>query len=173
MLEDIIRLIADRLKASPIRVISAVIYGSWAKGTQTPDSDMDILIISEEVNPKRHRRTSEIADLKRCLFVGFPLDILLLTPDEAISNFQNHNPLFLDIAVEGIVLIDSNDFVRKLMEETREYIRQRKIEKLSDGWRFPILYREPTFLSEVTNKDFAIAMLTDGELELKTKPRSL
>ncbi len=36
----------------------------------------------------------------------FAVDILLLTPDEAHHNFLNHNPLFLDIAEEGIILFD-------------------------------------------------------------------
>jgi len=41
--------------------------------------------------------------------VSLPLDILLLTPEEVISNFKNHNPLFLDIAEEGIIILDKND----------------------------------------------------------------
>lgn len=38
---------------------------------------------------------------------------------------------------------------------------QRKLEKLTDGWKFPVLYRQATFLS-VSNRDFAVVMLTDG-----------
>lgn len=155
--------ITKRLAKSPITIIAAAIYGSWAKGTQTQDSDLDILMISDEINPKKHKRGREIARIKESLFLGLPLDILLLTPDECISNFRNHNPLFLDIAWEGIILIDRNDFLKDLIEETRDYILQRKLEKLTDGWKFPVLYRQATFLSEVSNRDFAVVMLTDGE----------
>ncbi|MBI4972451.1 MAG: HEPN domain-containing protein [Candidatus Omnitrophica bacterium] len=158
-----IPIIIERLKASPVKIISAVIYGSLAKGTQTADSDIDILLVSDEVDPRKNKRGKDVARIKESLSIGIPLDILLLTPAETASNFKNHNPLFLDIAVEGTILIDSDDFLQNLIEETKRYIRQRKLEKLADGWRFPVLYREPTFLSSVSNKDFAVAMLTDGE----------
>ena len=155
--------IAKKLTDTQITIIAAAIYGSWAKGMQTEDSDLDILIISDEINPKKHKRGREIARIKEWLSIGLSLDILLLTTDECISNFRNHNPLFLDIAWEGIILIDKNDFLKDLIDETRDYILQRKLEKLTDGWRFPVLYREATFLSEVSNKDFAVVMLIDGD----------
>lgn len=150
----------------PIKIRAMALYGSWARGVQSPDSDLDLLIISDEVDPKRHRRGREIAAIKGWLSVGHPLDILLLTSEECISNFKNHNPLFLDIAYEGIILLDEANFLERLMEETRAYVVERRIEKLKDGWRFPVLYREPTVLSEISNKDFAQAMFTDGERDL-------
>lgn len=153
----------SRLKSLPIKLTSAVLYGSLTRGTQTADSDIDILFVSDEVNPRRHKRGKEIASIKECLALDFPLDILLLTTQECLSNFRNHNPLFLDIAWEGIILYDENDFLKSLIDETRIYISERKITKLDDGWIFPVTEREPAFLSKVSNRDFAIAMLTDGE----------
>lgn len=146
MMVEIKDIITARLKASPINIISAAIYGSWARGTDTEDSDIDILLVSDELAFKKHRRGKEVAQMKGCLSLGTPTDILFLTSDECISNFKNHNPLFLDIAAEGIILMDNNAFLQGLMEETRGYIDSRRLEKLDDGWRFPVLYREPTFL---------------------------
>ncbi|MFN3603397.1 MAG: HEPN domain-containing protein, partial [Leptonema sp. (in: bacteria)] len=166
-LQEIISRIRDTLKNLPFNIISAAIYGSWAKGMQREDSDLDILVVSNQIHPKKHKRGKEIAQIKEKIPLSIPLDILLLTSDECISNFRNHNPLFLDIAVEGIILLDNDDFLKNLMEETREYIEYRGIEKLSDGWRFPVLYREATDLSKVSNKDFAIVMLTDGERDFE------
>lgn len=154
MLKDIAKMIADELKAIPMEIIASAIYGSWAKGLQTDDSDIDILIIANNINPKRH---------KQYLSINLPMDILLLTPQECISNFKNHNPLFLDIAVEGIILIDKDGFLGNLINETRDYILKKGLEKSDDGWVFPVLYRQPTTLSKVTNKDFALAMLKNGE----------
>lgn len=163
MFTEIREIIIERLVISPLPIKSALLFGSWATGTQTEDSDIDILIVSTEINPKRHRRGKEIAHIKEWLSHGLPLDILLLTPDECTSNFRNHNPLFLDIACEGILLVDKKDFLKNLIEETNTYIIHRRIEKLSDGWKFPVVYREATFLSGISNKEFAIVMLTDGE----------
>jgi HEPN domain-containing protein len=49
------------------------------------------------------------------------------------------------------------------MEETRRYIRERKIERYADGWRFPVVRGMPSYLSSVSNKDFAFAMLKDAD----------
>lgn len=155
--------IAEKLMVSPVPTIAAAIYGSWATGVQTKESDIDILVISNEINPRKHKRGKEIACIKELLSLGIPVDIMLLTTDECVSNFRNHNPLFLDIAHEGIMLLDRDDFLKNLIDETNAYIREMQIEKLVDGWRFPVSQREPTFLSGVSNKDFATAMLTDGE----------
>jgi HEPN domain-containing protein/predicted nucleotidyltransferase len=159
--------IANGLKNLPVKVRSAAIYGSWAKGTQKEDSDIDILMISDEVNPRKQKRGREIVTIKEQLSIDVPLDILLLTTKECLSNFRNHNPLFLDIACEGIVLLDEDDFLKSLIEETRAYISERKLRKLEDGWEFPVTDRVPVYLSNVSNKDFAIAMLTDGERDFE------
>lgn len=161
--EDIIR----KLKTVPIKVKGAVIYGSSAKGVQREDSDIDLLLVSDEINPKRHKRGKEIAKIKQWLSVVFPLDILLLTTKECITNFKNHNPLFLDIACEGIILSDEDDFLKSLIEETRVYISERGLKKLEDGWSFPVVDRTPVLLSKISNKDFAKVMITDGERDFE------
>ena len=87
--------------AFPFELVGAVIFGSSVTGKKSVHSDLDILIIANGVNPKRHRRGESIACIRQGL-PGLPVDILLLTTQEVASNFKNHNPLFLDIAEEGI-----------------------------------------------------------------------
>jgi len=161
-LADIKNTIISRLNSLPFKIKSSIIYGSAARGTFTPDSDIDILFVSDEINPKRHRRGEEIARIKGYLSLGHALDILLLTSNECLSNFRNHNPLFLDIAWEGVILQDENNFLKNLLDETRSYIAEQNIIKLSDGWIFPVAERTPAFLSNVSNRDFALAMINDG-----------
>lgn len=145
---------------------AVVLFGSWVKGTATPDSDVDMLVVAENINPKRHRRGEEIAEIKKCL-PELVLDILLYTKEEVISNFVNHNPLFLDIAEDGRIIFDDGDFLRNMISETKDYIRQRKINRFGDGWLFPVEKGRATFLSPVSNKDFADAMLKDGKRDLE------
>jgi HEPN domain-containing protein/predicted nucleotidyltransferase len=146
----------------PFTIKGAVLFGSQAEGSPTRDSDVDLLVVAENINSKLHRRKKEILALKRSL-PGMPLDVLLLTSAEVVSNFTNHNPLFLSIAEDGIIIKDDWDFLFNLMKETREYIKVKGIKRLADGWRFPVAYRVATPLSSVSNKDFAAAMLLDGE----------
>lgn len=90
-----------------------------------------------------------------------------MTTKECLSNFRNHNPLFLDLASEGVILLDEDDFLKSLIEETRTYISEKKLKRLKDGWVFPVKDRTPVYLSNISNKDFAEAMLTDGERDFE------
>ena len=69
------------------------------------------------------------------------VDILLLSPPEVISNFTNHNPLFLDIAEDGIIIKDKEKFLADIMLQTREYTKTKGIKRLAGGWQFPVAFR--------------------------------
>ncbi len=163
MIKDFIVQIQEKIKGVSFEIISVVLYGSWSKGINQKDSDFDLLIIARGIHPRKNRRGKEIVSIKNEFSLGLPLDILLLTPEECISNFKNHNPLFLDICEEGIILFDRTNFIKSLIEETREYIFVKGLERLDDGWRFPVTIRSVSYLSKVSQKDFAYIMLKDGE----------
>lgn len=146
----------------PFEIIGIILFGSRSTGKAAPESDFDLLIIADGINPKRQRRGEDVLAVKRHL-PPLPFDILLFSPAEAVSNFENHNPLFLDIAEDGIILSDKNNFLSCLVEETKAYIRARDIKKLKDGWEFPVKAGVATYLSRVSNKDFSTAMVNDGE----------
>lgn len=118
-------------------VTGAILFGSIARGAQTKDSDADLLAVAERLHPRRNQRSGQIAQIKS-MFPKIPLDILLLTREEVISNFRNHNPLFLDIAEEGSVILDKDDFLKDLISEAKTYVRARGIRRFGDGWIFPV-----------------------------------
>ena len=101
-IEDLTKYIKEgllgRKEGTPIKIVAVLLFGSCTKGTETPDSDLDLLVAAENINPKRQRRGMEITYIKQCLCELYFLDILLFTKEEVLSNFRNHNPLFLDIA---------------------------------------------------------------------------
>ncbi len=73
-IEAIVRAIAE--KFSPEKI---VLFGSYASGRPTPDSDLDLLVIMQTDLP-RHKRAVPM----RLLFRPVPcaMDILVFTPDE-------------------------------------------------------------------------------------------
>lgn len=166
-IEELVRYLKERLTTGrkecfPLEIAAVLLFGSWPQGIETPDSDVDLLVVAENINPKRHRRGTEIALIKR-YFPELSLDILLLAKKEVISNFMNHNPLFLDIAEDGMIILDDNNFLQNLILETRDYIREKGIKRFEDGWVFPVVKGAPAYLSKVSNQDFSQAMLKDGE----------
>jgi predicted nucleotidyltransferase len=60
----------------PERVI---LFGSYAAGNPTPDSDLDILVV-KEISLPRHRRANEIR--KALIGAMVPMDIMVYTPEE-------------------------------------------------------------------------------------------
>ena len=165
-IEELVRyikgLMTGRKEHIPLEIAGALLFGSWSQGSQGIRSDVDLLVVAENINPKRHRRGTEIALIKR-YFPELSLDILLLTKKEVISNFFNHNPLFLDIAEDGIIILDDNHFLQNQILETRDYIREKGIKRFEDGWVFPVVKGAPAYLSKVSNQDFSLAMIKDGE----------
>jgi len=167
MKQALVEKIKQQLIKLPFKVEAAVIYGSWARGEEKEESDIDLLVISNEVHPRKNKRGREIALIKEKLSLGIPLDILLLTEEECISNFKHHNPLFLDIAWEGFILLDVNNLIGPLIDEVKIYILDKGLKKLDDGWVFPVVDRIPTYLCKVSHKDFAWVMLSDGERDYR------
>lgn len=147
MIKDLYAEIRSALEKAqfPFVISGAIIFGSRAKGTNTVGLDIDLLIVANGINPKRHRRGTEIVLIKRCL-PALPFDLLLLTRDEVVSNFKNHNPLFFDIAEEGFIILDRDGFLHGLVAETKEYIGQRGIKRIKNGWAFCVQKGIPTLL---------------------------
>ena len=149
-IEELVRYLKERLTTErkediPLEIAGALLFGSWCQGSQDISSDVDLLVVAENINPKRHRRGTEIALIKR-YFPELSLDVLLLTKKEVISNFSNHNPLFLDIAEDGIIILDDNHFLQNRFLETRDYIREKGIKRFEDGWVFPVVKGTPAYL---------------------------
>lgn len=67
-----------------------ILFGSYANGTATENSDIDLLVISRSTLPRPEREVR----LTRQLFgSGVPYDLLVWTPEE-IEERQRRNGLF-------------------------------------------------------------------------------
>jgi len=156
-----------------IEIISIAIFGSVARQEDDSDSDIDLLIVAEYIPEKRIERIPDMVKVKRELNLEFPLDVLLVSKHECRSNFRNHNPLYLDIALDAKIVCDDSGFLRNLIEETREYIDSRGLRREGDSWSFPVIERFPTELSRITIKGWAIGWLSDAKRDLVAASRLL
>jgi len=165
---DTLMRVSDALRTARLlfQIVGAVVFGSSATGRATASSDLDLLVVARGIPPKRHRRTREVVQIKRVL-PDIPVDVLLMTPEEAQSNFANHNPLFLDLAEDGILVLDEDGSLARAIQETRQDIRRGGIERTEHGWRFPVEPGVVTYLSTVSNRDFSLGMLKDAERDQK------
>ncbi len=100
---EAVRFFEKCLKEKGLKVSKIILFGSQVKGTTTEESDVDILIISEDFCGKdiferaRLTKYAEIMTLKKFMM---PLDIVTLTSEE----FERGTSLVVEYAKRGKVM---------------------------------------------------------------------
>ena len=101
---DIERVGSDIGKAA--RAEKVVLFGSYAKGNPSPDSDVDFLVVAEGDQP-RHKRSRE---LYRCVQpYRFPMDILVYTPQEMDRALRTPSSFVSCVMREGKIIYVRRD----------------------------------------------------------------
>lgn len=110
------------------RLVSVVLFGSYAQGTASPGSDIDLLVIVHQLlaDPEPQEKlldSIEIPILKkyhRCV------SVILATPEAVQNEVNRENPLFFGIWTGYSILLDSKDFFLNCMEIVRHHIQRSK-----------------------------------------------
>ena len=89
--------VARRFK--PARII---LFGSYAYGKPTPDSDVDLLVIM----PCEGRSLDAALDVRRTVDAGFPMDLIVRTPAEVRRRLSLGDFFLREIMDRGIVLYE-------------------------------------------------------------------
>ncbi len=99
-IDGVINVIASRF--SPDKIL---LFGSYASGIPTPDSDLDLLVVMETDRP-RNKRSTPI----RLLFKPMPcsMDILVVTPEEVKYWNGTVNHIITEAFQTGKVLYDGS-----------------------------------------------------------------
>ncbi len=106
--------VSETLPKAVERIVSAlrpekiILFGSYAHGNPTPDSDVDLLVILELQGDykKKYRAISELLYPRQ-----FPVDIILRTPkeiEEALRGGKDNSFFIREILEKGKVLYDRN-----------------------------------------------------------------
>ncbi len=100
------------------RLVAVVLFGSRARGEAEETSDWDLLLIARDLPQKPFQRHLH---LKRMLPDDWrgQVAILAKTPQE----FKSYLPsLFLDIALDGIALHDTDGYIAERLARMRRFI---------------------------------------------------
>ncbi len=82
-----------------------ILFGSYAHGLPTPDSDVDLLVILETDLPLKERSWQ----VSRLLIPRpFPVDILVKTPQEIAQALKVRDSFIQEIYSKGIILYERN-----------------------------------------------------------------
>jgi predicted nucleotidyltransferase len=71
---------AIRIIARDFDPVQIILFGSWARGTAQPDSDLDLLVVLPTVGDKRRQTVSILRALS-----GLPIskDVVVSSPEES------------------------------------------------------------------------------------------
>lgn len=86
-----------------VRPRKILLFGSYAYGTPTPDSDVDLLVVLESPLPFIERQT--LVSEALCPR-PFPVDLLVVTPTELSERLASGNYFFVEITRRGRVLYE-------------------------------------------------------------------
>ncbi|MHB0979664.1 MAG: nucleotidyltransferase domain-containing protein [Thermoleophilia bacterium] len=97
-LDEIVQRIVDGF--NPQRII---LFGSWARGSAGPDSDVDLLIVMEVEGSKRKKATEiDIA----LVGVPVPIDLIVVTPSDVERSIDSLGSIVASAFREGKVLYE-------------------------------------------------------------------
>jgi len=98
-----VRFFEGQLREKQVEVTKIVLFGSWAGGIASPESDVDLVVISRDFRNKdifkrlALIKDAEIATIKKYMI---PLDVVMMTPEE----FTSGTSLVSEYAKNGKVI---------------------------------------------------------------------
>ena len=108
--DDIVR------EFAPLQVI---LFGSYAYGTPTEDSDVDLLVVMDIPESETRRQATEI---RRRISRRFPMDVLVRSPEE-IAYRVSYNDWFLrEITEKGKMLYGGVSVFKKPVKRERGFM---------------------------------------------------
>jgi predicted nucleotidyltransferase len=79
-----------------------VLFGSYAYGTPTPDSDVDLLVVMDHAG---HAAVAA-AEIRKRIRAGFPLDLLVRSPQAMRERLAGDDPFIAEILSRGETLYE-------------------------------------------------------------------
>ena len=98
--KEMVKEIVEKIKIQ-LHPTKIILFGSYAWGKPTEDSDIDLFIIMES-NLRRDERSVQISDLFPHRL--FPMDIIVYTPEEIELSLRRGNPFIKEILTRGKLL---------------------------------------------------------------------
>ncbi len=136
ILELMVRSLCDEFKE---KLMAVVVYGSHARGTARPGSDIDLLVVVRGL-PRDWESIHRLEDqwARKGRRFGRRFQVMLASPEDVEDSVQWAAPLMLEIYNAHEVVFDRGDFFRNYIMHMGDIMRERGIRMRKPGvWEVP------------------------------------
>jgi predicted nucleotidyltransferase len=135
-------------------LVSLVLFGSYARGNYTAESDIDLLVVLEDFEDRFevHRLLDRVEELSspcleglRSLGYSPVLSPVILSRSQASAI----RPLYLDLVFDYEVLYDRGGFITSVLEGLKAKLREYRAERRFIGRRWVVVLKKDLRFGEV------------------------
>jgi predicted nucleotidyltransferase len=106
-IREIIDFFASQLQRQGLRISKIILFGSQAEGSDAPDSDIDIAVVSEDFSDKNSSQRAELLNRADALAIKkfmVPLDVVMMSPED----FAKESSIIAAYVRQGKVMFEQN-----------------------------------------------------------------
>jgi predicted nucleotidyltransferase len=99
-IQNVVEQIVGRFRPQKV-----ILFGSYAYGTPTADSDVDLLVVMDTPEPPLHMAARIAAAIDH----PFPLDVLVLRPADVDASLARSGVFITEVVARGRVLYEAGN----------------------------------------------------------------
>ncbi|MDD5615515.1 MAG: nucleotidyltransferase domain-containing protein [Candidatus Methanoperedens sp.] len=121
-------------------LLSIVLFGSIVKGNFTETSDIDVIVVCENLIEDWRARDKMILELTEDIELKYstPIHMNLVGKDEISHSIESANPLLLEIYDANRIIYDKGSFFSNLLKNFEFNLHKWHATKIEKGfWKIP------------------------------------
>jgi len=121
------------------RLVSVVLYGSMARGDYGPASDIDLLIVADELPESRRARNRILVEIEERLYPALASlyrskgYIEISTKIKTSSEARLFTPLYLDMTKDAILIYDRDGFFAGVLAQLEKELDLMGAQRIQHG----------------------------------------
>jgi len=112
------RVFAECAKSKLGRV-TAVVFGSYARGDFNAWSDIDLLVVTDTPLPPNPLKRLDVVE--ECFLEASGVEPVILTISEFAEKLRKRDPVAVEAVEKGVVVLDDLDFAKLVKELLSEF----------------------------------------------------